>query len=637
MAEPRVISMLDAALEYARHGDSIFQTYPVIRGRCACGVAACQSPGKHPLGATAPHGLEDATTDEAMIRHWFSRFPTANIAMRTGVTRTVLDVDPAHGGRESLAQLEARHGPLPITPKVHTGGGGEHYHFAHVPGLRNSAGKIAPGLDIRGEGGYVLVPPSSHVSGGVYRDDADRALFETAPSLMPEWLVALAMGGSSTNGTAPRRTDDEWAEMLRGAPEGQRREEALKIAGRLLGKGLSPVEVTEVLLGVAARCVQPFPEREAREIVRDLARKDRAKPPRLGSPEHASEPIAATSHETERPADGPVVVRLADVAPEAVDWLWPRRLARGKLTLVIGEPGGGKTYFVIDCGARVTRGAPWPDGTAPAPGAVIVLTSEDGIADTLRPRLDHQGGDPAHVHILRAVRVDSDELPFTLERDLPQLARVLTERPDAALVILDPVSAYLGGRDSYKDAEIRGLLSPLASLAERFDVALLAILHLTKAAQRKLLLRAQGSIAFVAQARVVLAVGEDPEHEGRRLLVPVKNNLGPAAPALAFRITDAGLTWEDGTVEGAPEQLLANDDVGTRSERRERDDAAAFLRHILREGPVSSKQIAADATANGIARATLWRAKADLGITAERTRTAEGNTAPWYWTLPARP
>jgi hypothetical protein len=349
----------------------------------------------------------------------------------------------------------------------------------------------------------------------------------------------------------------------------------------------------------------------------------------------AAEPGNASA--TEHPADGPVVVRLADVEPEAVDWLWPRRLARGKLTLVIGEPGGGKTFSVIDCGARVTRGAPWPDGTAPAPGEVIVLTSEDGIADTLRPRLDRQGGDPARVHILRAVRVDGDEIPFTLERDLPQLARVLTDHPDTALVVLDPVSAYLGSRDSYKDAEIRGLLSPLAALAERYRVAVLAILHLTKAAQRKLLLRAQGSIAFVAQARIVLAVGEDPEHEGRRLLVPVKNNLGPAAPALAFRITDDGLTWEDGTVEGAPEQLLASDEVETRSARKERDDAATFLRQLLADGPVASKQAQADAKANGIAQRTLSRAKRDLGIISERARTAGGNTGPWYWALPVKP
>jgi putative DNA primase/helicase len=270
---------------------------------------------------------------------------------------------------------------------------------------------------------------------------------------------------------------------------------------------------------------------------------------------------------------------------------------------------------------------------ASALGEVIVMTSEDGIADTLRPRLDHQGGDPNLVHILRAVRVDGAELPFTLERDLPQLARVLTEHPDTALVIIDPVSAYLGSRDSYKDAEIRGLLSPLAALAERFRVAVLAILHLTKAAQRKLLLRAQGSVAFVAQARIVLAVGEDPEHEGRRLLVPVKSNLGPAATTLAFRIGDAGLAWEEGTVEGTAEQLLAGDDVETRSSRKERDDAATFLRQLLADGPVASKQVEADAKANGIAQRTLWRAKFELHVLAERAQTQSGKAA-WYWLLP---
>jgi len=283
--------------------------------------------------------------------------------------------------------------------------------------------------------------------------------------------------------------------------------------------------------------------------------------------------------------------------------------------------------------ARTTRGAAWPDaGHAPS-GAVIVLTSEDGIADTLRPRIDRLGGDAARVYVLRAVKVEGQECAFNLERDLPALEQAL-RTTDALMLVIDPVSAYLGSKDSYKDAEIRGILSPLADLAERYRVAVVAILHLTKAAQRKLLLRAQGSIAFVAQARVVLAVGEDSDQPGRRLVVPVKNNLGPAAVALAFRITDAGLAWEEGTVEGAAEQLLASDDVETRSSRRERDDAVSFLRDALSSGPVSSKQIERDAHANGISRATLWRSKAQLGIKAERSRTTEGNTGPWYWRLP---
>ncbi len=226
-----------------------------------------------------------------------------------------------------------------------------------------------------------------------------------------------------------------------------------------------------------------------------------------------------------------VLVRLADVAAEDVEWLWKNRIALGKLTLIVGDVGVGKTYLTTDIAARVTQGTGWPDG-APSgdPSHVIILTSEDGIADTLRPRLDRQGGDPTRVDVLRAVQLgDRDgESAFNLERDLPALEGAIVAT-QARVVVADPLSAYLGTKDSYKDAEIRGLLTPLADLAERRRVAILGLLHLTKAQQRRILHRVQASIAFVAQARTVLAVGEDPD-TGRRLVAPLKNNLGPLPP-----------------------------------------------------------------------------------------------------------
>lgn len=331
--------------------------------------------------------------------------------------------------------------------------------------------------------------------------------------------------------------------------------------------------------------------------------------------------------------DGPVLVQLSTVAPEAVTWLWPNRFALGKLGEIIGNPGDGKSQITIDIASRITRGRGWPDGGVAPEGAVILLAAEDGIADTIRPRVDQAGGDPERVYILRAVRVEGQECPFNLERDLAALERAIAEH-QAALVVIDPLSAYLGERDSYKDSEIRAILTPLAALAESYRVAIIGILHMTKAAQRKLLLRAQGSIAFVAQARTVLAVGEDPEQPGRYLLAGVKNNIGPKAPALAYRLTDAGLAWEAAPVTGTADVLLAEDEVTTRTERREHDTAGSFLRDLLAHGPVASKQIEIDAKANGIAQRTLWRAKATLGIVADRSRTTEGNTGPWYWRLP---
>ena len=330
----------------------------------------------------------------------------------------------------------------------------------------------------------------------------------------------------------------------------------------------------------------------------------------------------------------PILVRLADVEPESVSWVWKDRVAVGKIALVIGNPGGGKTYLTSgDIAARVTRGLAWPDGGIAPKGAVILLTSEDGVADTLVPRLQKLGGDTTQAFMLRGVRHEDTEAPFNLESDLPMLERAVADT-GAVLVIIDPLSAYLGSKDSYKDAEIRGILSPLAQLAERLTIAIVGVLHLTKDQQRRLLMRAQGSIAFVAQARTVLAVGEDAEIAGRRLFVGVKNNLGQTAASLAFRITDEGFVWESAPVTGSPEELLAVDEPEARSERRERENAVTFLRDMLRDGPAASKALQADAKENGIAQRTLWRAKDELGVKADRVGTSSGKVA-WYWRLPS--
>lgn len=615
---------LDAALVYAGHGDPMFPVWHAEGGRCGCRAHQCESPAKHPIASCTPTGLKEATTDEAILRGWWDLFPHANVALRTGITCVVVDVDPDKGGRDTLAALEAQHGPLPVTAKVLTGGGGWHLYFQPVPGMRNSAGKIGPGVDVRGVEGYVLVPGSNHVSGNDYRDDPDAPMYETPRAEMPAWLIALAQAPAASNGNgAGAIPPDEWAAKIAGAPIGQRRAVALEIAGHYLGRRIPPVEVESILLGYAARCSPPFPEREARELVRDLARKDRARGTQ-------ARPAAPSS------ADGPVLINLGDVAPEMVTWTWPQRVARGKLTVLIGEVGTGKTRVTIDMTSRSTRRLPWPDGGEAPEGDVLMLTSEDGLADTVRPIVDRQGGDPSRVHVLRAVRIAGLDTGFNLDRDLPALEQALIQTK-AVLLIISPLSAYLGSKNSYQDSEIRGILTPLAALAEQYRVAVVGIMHLTKAAQRRILLRAQGSVAFVAQARTVLVCGKDEQVPGRFVFASVKNNLGPEAATLAYRIIENGLTWEDAPVEGTADQLLAVDEPATRTESRERGEAAAFLRDLLHDGPKASRQVETDAKANGISQRTLWRAKAELGVRAERSRTVEGNTGPWYWQLPVAP
>jgi Bifunctional DNA primase/polymerase, N-terminal/Protein of unknown function (DUF3987) len=272
-------TMLDAAVEYARRGVPVFPVWGVARGCCACGSHPCgennRNAGKHPH-RLAPHGFKNATVDEATIRAWWTEAPDANIGAPTGQWCDVVDVDPRNGGDVTLAELERRHGPLPDTAEVLTGGGGRHIYFAPTP---TSLGKTAgTGIDIKTAGGYVLLPPSGHVSGGIYLDEILHPLFDTPLARMPAWLVTFASSPASelhTNGH--RAAPDEWVEKLGGAPEGQRRAVALQIAGHYLGLRIPPEEVTSILVGYAAQCVPPFSEREARELVRDLARRDQAK------------------------------------------------------------------------------------------------------------------------------------------------------------------------------------------------------------------------------------------------------------------------------------------------------------------------------------------------------------------------
>lgn len=267
-------TLLDAALNYAEHQIPVFPVWGVTDGRCQCGKRDCANAGKHPHGAFAPNGFKDATTDPERIREWWTRAPRANIGTTTSWC-VVLDVDPRKGGDETLARLERELGALPETPEVLTGGGGRHIYFARpTTTLRCSAGALGPGLDIRADGGYVLLPPSSHMSGKTYTDEVSRPLFETPLAPLPVWLLEIATSSSATNGASSSTETTDWSALLAGAPEGQRHAVAARIAGHYLGKRLPAEEVEEILLGYAARCHPPFDATDCRRIVRDLAVKD---------------------------------------------------------------------------------------------------------------------------------------------------------------------------------------------------------------------------------------------------------------------------------------------------------------------------------------------------------------------------
>jgi hypothetical protein len=345
--------------------------------------------------------------------------------------------------------------------------------------------------------------------------------------------------------------------------------------------------------------------------------------------------------------EGPVLVRLCDVEPEEVSWLWEPYIPLGKITIVMGDPEQGKSWLTLAIATAVTNGTDLSEVIATAtgnahctgkkrdPGSILILTAEDGLADTIRPRLNAMGADTTRVTALTAVRdAGGREHHPSLVHDLDHLERALA-RGGFKLVIIDPLNAYLGtSLDTHRDAAVRAVLTPLARLAERHGVAAVCVHHLTKGGRDRPIYRGQGSIGYTAAARVVLLVGQNPDNERERVLVPVKNNLAPMPPAVAFEIKDGRFLWRGETPVTA-EALLAP--KGGDEERSELDEAIAFLEQALHDGPRKVKELFREANDAGISESTLKRAKRKRGVECRRRQEGFGGAKGyWEWCLPSQ-
>jgi hypothetical protein len=336
----------------------------------------------------------------------------------------------------------------------------------------------------------------------------------------------------------------------------------------------------------------------------------------------------------------PVLVTIAGVRRERVSWLWPGRVPFGKLTLLEGDPGLGKSTLALDLIARATTGRPMPDVYPQTlePMTAIVLSAEDGLADTIRPRLEAAEADLSRVHALTAVKLpDGAEVFPTLTENLAQIRTAVIET-EARIVVVDPFVAYIGAEvNSWRDQDVRRCLAPLAALAEEMGVAVILIRHLTKGGGSAAIYRGGGSIGIVAACRSALLVAKDPEDEDRRVLAPVKSNLCAPAPSLAYRMETRGdvarIAWEPGTVEMTAGELLAaqGEDDADADGASLLDEAVEFLADLLKSGAVGTGAVQKDARDAGHSWRTVRRAQKRLGIKPEKT--ADG----WKWKLPATP
>jgi putative DNA primase/helicase len=341
--------------------------------------------------------------------------------------------------------------------------------------------------------------------------------------------------------------------------------------------------------------------------------------------------VTSTTMAARRPVPGVALTRADAIALEPIAWLWDGWLARGKVHLIAGAPGTGKTTLGLAFAAILTRGGCWPDGTQAPAGDVALWSGEDTPGDVLVPRLLAAGADPHRVHLVSGYTSERGARPFDPATDIDALSvRLATMDPAPLLLIVDPLVSAVTG-DSHKNAEVRASLQPLVDLAATRGIAVLGVSHFSKGTQgRDPTERVTGSLAFGALARVVLATAKRPEEQGGGcLLVRTKSNLGPDSGGFEYHLVPAELPAHPGifatrvvwgeALEGNARDLLGRaDERGDPDGRTERQEAGAWLRDLLSMGPVRVPDIMREAKDAGFSERTMQRARKDIGAKVDR-------------------
>ena len=664
------------ALAYAAAGVAVLPLWPLTpSGECTCREGAgCTHPGKHPYSKPgfAPRGHLDATTEPTVVRRWWSACPEAGIGAALAPSG-LIDIGP-----DSLVWRDTfRERGLPPTARFFSGGGPGHEHHLYrrpddCPTLRVCKPEQ---YDILTDGILVL-PPTRHARGLV------RGWFGAAGGLpdlhdgiaaAPSWVVELlrAEAARRASGASPAAGD--------GAPEGEgppvrlgdrahkwwigektimtpdgavdRSASLWAIAGELLRAGASVPATARALaerdVALDWRCYSD--RRDAAGQYHAIAAKKWAEIQGAGGgaavgadldPDGAEPgPVGGVSP---APTVAPIwqMRRLSSVKRTPVRWLWPGRIPLGKLTILDGDPGLGKSLITADLTARVTRGWAMPDGThgdLDGPATVILLSAEDDAADTIGPRADAAGADS---DLIIEISLLPDERGREREISLAdvEVFEGAILRTGAKLVIIDPIMAYVpSGGDAHRDSETRGFLRPLCEVAAIHGVALVGVRHLNKGASTNALYRGGGSIGWIGAARSGLIVAPDPDDTTgeKRVLAATKLNVGRMASSLGYTVVERDgqpvVAW-GGPVGHSATGLVAEDATG--EPRWAREEAVEFLRAELSDTFRTAKDLGRAARAAGISDMTLRRARRELGVKSRRVGGV-GDAGYWVWELTA--
>jgi hypothetical protein len=518
-----------------------------------------------------------------------------------------VDVDGAKG-EQSVIELAKKGCSLPDTHSVRTGGGGSHFYFNGPDNqdVRNSQSKIAPGLDIRGDGGFVVAPPSVHASGAIY-EIAETSIPAVAA---PEWLLSLIQ----TPQQAPTPPSGLAVGSVGLIPKGKGDPAKLTLAGVLLRKNMPLPVIEAAVIALDKQCEHQAGPEKCKAKTAEWVK-------RYGKGEAIAEQVDVTRK--------PDLVCLADVETKRVNWLWEPYIPLGMVTVLDGDPGVGKSFVALSICADLTQGH-LLDGRRIAPANVLYLSVENPIAECVRPRFDSLAGDPQRFFALRGTVYEENGEQVTgavTLADVSQLEQAIVTTK-ARLVVIDPIQSYLGASvDLHRSNETRPVMDGLSKLAEKYGCALLILRHLSKQTGGKAIFRGLGSIDITGAARSVLLAGSMPNDPETRAIVHTKSNVGKYGRTRGYSISDTGqFAWTVGECSITANDLLAAPDGQSETKL---DHAKDWLTALLQGGSKEQNAIIEAAKIEGINERTLRRAKESLRVKSIKSSANGG----WIWNL----
>ncbi len=578
-------SLKEWALYYASMGLAVFPLKP-----------------KDKRPATA-NGCKAATTNKEQIAAWWDKHPDSNIGMATGrlsggLVVVDLDIDESKGidGYESLKEWQRENGELPETWQSITGRGGYHMLYMSTSGHKNRVG-LYDGVDIRGEGGYIVAPPSIHPNGRKYEweQGPDEFAISQADSRVADFL----------KGTVPVKQEKQDVPPMEKIPEGCRTDAMVRLVGRLKGDGLTDGAIRAAVREENEKlCVPPLTERELEKTVF----------PALSRGWQTERPYAAvTDNGKTRPmkSQSLEMVTMDSVEEKAPDWLIMDYVPRYQITSLAGDGGSGKTTVWCALAAAISSGEmpflvdgfgiPFRD----EPQKVMFFSAEDSYEYTLKRRLRKNG---AKMENIMSIDI-ADERFQDVKFNSPFLEQLL-EKHRPVLCIFDPIQAFvppdirMGDRNA-----MRSCLAPLIGYGEKYGTTFLIIEHANKQSGVWGRKRIADSADIWDISRSVIMAGETNE-KGIRYLSHEKSNYGPTAGTVLYMIADEVVQFKSYT-EKKDKDFVTEIDYNSR-QAPQKEEAKEFILEFLQDGEKEVSELDETAAAMGISKNALKNAKADL-------------------------